>query len=143
MTFTLQLGETAPDFDLPGVDGRNYSLADLGDAKVGVILFSCNHCPYVIGSEDRMIALHRDYAPRGMAFIVINSNEAVDHPTDSFEHMCRTRAREGLRVSLYPGRGPGRGPGLRRPSHASLLRLRRRAHPAIHGPHGRQPAHRH
>ena len=93
MAFTLQVGQPAPAFDLPGVDGRNHSLDDFKDAKVLVIVFSCNHCPYVIGSEDRMIRFHAEYAPKGVAFVAINSNEQVDHPTDSFEHMV-IRAKE-------------------------------------------------
>jgi peroxiredoxin len=92
MAFTLQLGQAAPDFNLPGVDGKNYSLASFRDAKLLVVVFSCNHCPYVIGSEDRMIAFANDYKPRGVAMVAINSNETQDHPTDSFEHMKQRAA---------------------------------------------------
>src|SRR5690242_11692935 len=87
MAFTLSLQAQAPDFDLPGVDGQRYSLASFADAKVLVIVFSCNHCPYVIGSEDRMIRFYNDFAKRGVAMIAINSNESKDHPDDSFEKM--------------------------------------------------------
>src|SRR5688500_5233489 len=93
MAFTLQIGQKAPDFDLPGVDGKNYSLASFGDAKLLVVVFSCNHCPYVIGCEDRMNRFYADYSPRGVAMIAINSNETEGHPGDSFEHM-QQRARE-------------------------------------------------
>lgn len=93
MAFTIQLGESAPPFSLPGTDGKTCSLAEFADAKVLVVVFSSNHCPYVIGSEDRMIALHADYAPKGVALVAINANETENHPTDSFEHM-RERARE-------------------------------------------------
>jgi peroxiredoxin len=94
MAFTLQIGQSAPDFDLPGVDGRNYSLASFADAKVLIVVFSCNHCPYVVGSEDRIKALHADYAPKGVAMVAVNSNETDNHPTDSFEHMVeRAKAR--------------------------------------------------
>lgn len=95
MAFTLPLGQRAPDFTLPGVDGRDHSLADYAGARVLVVGFTCNHCPYVIGSEERMIALHRDrdLAGRGLALVCINANEDVNHPTDSFEHMVE-RARE-------------------------------------------------
>src|SRR4051794_31516691 len=65
MAFTLQIGQAAPDFDLPGTDGRNHSLAaDAKAARVAVVVFSCNHCPYVLGSEDRMIAFARKYMPQ-------------------------------------------------------------------------------
>ena len=93
MAITLQPGQVAPDFDLPGTDGRRHSLADFDGAAVAVVVFSCNHCPYVVGSEDRMIAFASRYAPRGVRMVAINSNETENHPTDSFEHMVE-RARE-------------------------------------------------
>ncbi len=80
MSFTLQLNTSAPDFDLPGVDHKRYSLASFDDARVLVIVFSCNHCPYVIGSEERMIAFANRFAPEGVAMVAINSNETEDHP---------------------------------------------------------------
>jgi peroxiredoxin len=97
MAFTLQLGQSAPDFNLPGVDGKNYSLASFKDAKVLIVVFSCNHCPYVVGSEDRMIRFYADYAPKGVAMVAINSNETENHPTDSFEHMKTHAAEKGLK----------------------------------------------
>ena len=87
MAFTLQIGQSAPDFNLPGVDGKSYSLSSFKDAKVLVLFFSCNHCPYVVGSEDRMIKFANDYAARGVKMMAINANETEGHPTDSFEHM--------------------------------------------------------
>ena len=93
MAFTLQIGQPAPEFNLPGTDGKTHSLADFNDAKVAIIFFSCNHCPYVIGSEDRMIAFAKKYEPKGVKMIAINSNETENHPTDSMEHMIE-RARE-------------------------------------------------
>ena len=96
MTFTLQIGEAAPDFNLPGVDGKDYSLAGFADAKALIVVFSCNHCPYVVGSEDRMNALYADYAPKGVAMVAINSNETENHPTDSFEHMVQEAKKKGF-----------------------------------------------
>src|SRR6476620_11653927 len=94
MAFTLQIGQAAPEFNLRGTDGKQHSLAaDATDAKVVVIVFSCNHCPYVIGSEDRMIAFAKKYAPQGVRMVAINSNETEMHPTDSMEHMI-ARAKE-------------------------------------------------
>jgi peroxiredoxin len=92
MAFTLELSQLAPDFNLPGVDGKTYSLASFKDAKVLVVVFSCNHCPYVIGSEDRMIAFANDYKPKGVAMVAINANETEGHPTDSMEHMQQRAA---------------------------------------------------
>jgi len=93
MAFTLDIGQAAPGFDLPGVDGKNHSLEEFAGAEVLVVVFSCNHCPYVVGSEDRMNAFHAQHAPRGVAMIAVNSNETDGHPTDSFEHM-KQRAKE-------------------------------------------------
>jgi len=93
MAFTLQIGQKAPDFNLPGVDGRDYSLASFKDAKLLVVVFSCNHCPYVVGSEDRMIKFFADYSPRGVAMVALNSNETEGHPGDSFDAM-KSRAKE-------------------------------------------------
>lgn len=96
MAFTLEIGQDAPDFNLPGVDGKNYCLADFADKKLLIVVFSCNHCPYVVGSEDRMNALYADYAPKGVGMIAVNSNETDNHPTDSFEHMVRRAEQKGF-----------------------------------------------
>jgi peroxiredoxin len=96
MAFTLQIGESAPDFNLPGVDGQNYSLDSFKDARVLVIAWSCNHCPYVIGSEDRMKQFFDTYSIRGVGFVAINSNEQENHPTDSFEHMVENARQKGF-----------------------------------------------
>jgi peroxiredoxin len=97
MAFTLELGQSAPDFNLPGVDGKDYSLASFKNAKLLVIVFSCNHCPYVIGSEDRMIKFYNDYTPKGVSLVAINSNETKDHPTDSLEHMVSHSKEKGFK----------------------------------------------
>ncbi len=94
MAFTLGIGEQAPDFaGLPATDGKSYSLSDFADAKLLIVVFSCNHCPFIIGSEDRMIDLYATYKPKGVEMVAINSNEIENHPMDSFEHMV-TRAAE-------------------------------------------------
>ena len=93
MAFTLQIGESCPDFFLPGVDGRPWSRNDFKDAQVLVVAFTCNHCPYVVGSEDRMTTYAADYKDHGVRIVCINSNETENHPADDFEHM-QGRARE-------------------------------------------------
>jgi peroxiredoxin len=93
MAFTLEIGQRAPDFDLPGIDGKNWSLASCKGSKVLVVVFWCNHCPFVIGSEDRMNKFFADYASRGVGVVAINSNETENHPGDSFENM-KTRSKE-------------------------------------------------
>lgn len=96
MAFTLEIGESAPDFRLPGVDGKEYALGDFGDARALVVVFSCNHCPYAIGAEDRIIAFAREYAPRGVALVMINSNDTAAHPDDDFEHMVQRAHDKGF-----------------------------------------------
>jgi peroxiredoxin len=95
MAFTLELGKPAIDFDLPGVDGKRYSLGSFRNARILIVVFSCNHCPYVVGSEDRIIRFYNDYAPHGVAMVAINSNETEQHPTDSFEHMVERAKDKG------------------------------------------------
>jgi peroxiredoxin len=96
MSFTLSIGQPAPDFDLPGVDGKRYSLKNYEDCRGLVVVFSCNHCPYVVGSEDRMIAFALEYAAKGIGFVAINSNETENHPTDSMEHMVGRAKEKGF-----------------------------------------------
>ena len=93
MAFTLQLGDTPPHFSLPATDGQTYSPDDFKDAKILVICFTCNHCPYVINSEARVLEFTREYQPRGVAYVAINSNSVNTYADDSFEHM-KERARE-------------------------------------------------
>ena len=87
MPFTLPLGERAPDFRLPATDGRTYSLADFRDARVLVIFFTCNHCPYVLGSDEVTRGTVERYAPLGVAFVGINANSPNTYAEDDFPHM--------------------------------------------------------
>jgi peroxiredoxin len=89
----LALGLKAPDFDLLGVDGKRYTLVSFFGKPVLVVIFSCNHCPYVKDYEDRMVALQRDYASRGVQLVAINSNDEKAFPEDSLAKMV-VRARE-------------------------------------------------
>ena len=93
MAFTIPIGQPAPDFDLPGTDGKRHSLHAFDGCRVLVVAFTCNHCPYVVGSEERMIEFCLRYAPKGVGFVAINSNETDNHPTDSMQHMIE-RAKE-------------------------------------------------
>lgn len=87
MTFTLQLGAQAPDFNLPGTDGKSYSLKDFSDAKALVVFFTCNHCPYVVGSDEVTRKTAEAFKPQGVEFIGINSNSVNTYAEDSFDHM--------------------------------------------------------
>ncbi len=86
MPFTLPLGETAPDFSLPATDGNKYSLDSFKGAKVLVIFFTCNHCPYVTGSDEATRKSAEKFE-KDAAFIAINSNSKHTYEEDSFEHM--------------------------------------------------------
>jgi peroxiredoxin len=86
----LQKGAPCPDFDLPTVDGKRVRRDDLADGKALVVLFLCNHCPYVQAVEDRVIALQREYGPRGVRLVGICSNDPTDYPDDAPQ---RLRAR--------------------------------------------------
>ncbi len=86
-TFTLKLGATAPGFRLPATDGKTYALADFADARVLVIFFTCNHCPFVTGSDEitRQTALR--FGAKGVRFVGINANSVNTNANDSFAHM--------------------------------------------------------
>ena len=87
MAFTLQLGETAPGFSLPATDGRTYSLDDFSAAETLVVFFTCNHCPFVTGSDEVTRVSAEKYASRGVRFVGINANSELTHPDDDFDHM--------------------------------------------------------
>ena len=87
MAFTLQMGEVAPDFTLPATDGNTYGLSDFADAGVLVVFFTCNHCPYVVGSDEVTRQTADKFASQGVKFVAINSNSVNTKPDDSFDHM--------------------------------------------------------
>ena len=84
----LDLGTQAPDFTLPDVHGCKVSLSDFASAKVLVILFICNHCPYVKHIRRGLAQVAHDYRPRGVAFVAINSNDIEQYPADSPPNMA-------------------------------------------------------
>ena len=86
-TETLKLGSKLPDFNLPSTDGKNYSVDSFADKKALIVIFSCNHCPYVIAYEERMKQIQEDYSLKGVAIVAINSNDDKEYPDDSFENM--------------------------------------------------------
>jgi peroxiredoxin len=87
MAFTLQPGQKAIDFKLPSTEGREYSLSDFEKYKYLVIFFTCNHCPYVIGSDDITRATVEKFSKKGVGFAGINSNSENTYPEDSFPNM--------------------------------------------------------
>ncbi|MFZ1220269.1 MAG: thioredoxin family protein [Chthoniobacterales bacterium] len=100
MSFTLQIGASAPAFQLPATDGKTYSLDDFSGAPVLVIFFTCNHCPYVIGSDEATRRTAEKFSPRGVRFVAINSNSANTYAEDDFPHMV-ARMREEKFPWLY------------------------------------------
>ena len=84
----LDLGTKAPEFSLPDAHGRKVSLADFASAKVLVVLFICNHCPYVKHIRRGLARVAHDYIPRGVAFVAINSNDIDQYPDDSPPNMA-------------------------------------------------------
>ena len=87
MDFTLSIGSQAPSFDLKATDGKTYSLLDFSDSRYLVVFFTCNHCPYVLGSDEVTRNTARKYESKGVRFVAINSNSANTYPEDDFEHM--------------------------------------------------------
>lgn len=87
MNFTLSINDKAPDFMLAATDGKIYTLKDFDNSRLLVIFFTCNHCPYVLGSDEvtRETALH--FEKSGVEFVAINSNSKNTYEEDSFEHM--------------------------------------------------------
>src|SRR5262245_41713836 len=83
----VPLGTPCPEFRLPRVDGGSFGLTDARDARVLVVMFICNHCPYVQAIEDRIVALTRAYEGRGVQIVGICSNDPTDYPDDRPERL--------------------------------------------------------
>jgi thiol-disulfide isomerase/thioredoxin len=92
----LNINDPMPQFkNLPCVDGKKYSSSDFKDANILIIVFSCNHCPYVKVYEDRMIAVQKDYVAKGVHLVAINSNDERNYPDDNYDEMIkRAKAKE-------------------------------------------------
>jgi peroxiredoxin len=83
----MPLNTSAPAFNLPATDGRDYNLDSFSEAKLLVLVFTCNHCPYAVACEDRLIDIQNRYMTNGVQLVAINSNDSVNYPEDSFENM--------------------------------------------------------
>ena len=82
-----KVGDVAADFSLKGIDGKMHSLADMKDAKGYIVVFTCNHCPFSVMYEDRLIALQKVYGPKGYPVVAINPNDPEVYEEDSFDNM--------------------------------------------------------
>ena len=89
MSFTLQPGDSAPELNLKATDGKKYSLSSFKDSKYLVIFFTCNHCPYVIGSDEVTRETALKFMDKGVAFVGINSNSPNTYQEDDFDHMVK------------------------------------------------------
>lgn len=89
MSFTLEIGAQAVDFDLPATDGKNYSLKDFEQVRFLVIFFTCNHCPYVVGSDELTRAAAEKFEKDGVRFVGINANSENTYQEDDFDHMVQ------------------------------------------------------
>lgn len=87
MAFTLKIDSYAPDFKLQATDGNEYQLSDFRDSDILVIFFTCNHCPYVLGSDEVTRNTALKYKNKGVRFVAINSNSPNTYPEDDFDHM--------------------------------------------------------
>ena len=92
----IPLGTLAHDFELPGVDGKTYTLSSFANQKILVLIFMCNHCPYVKAVLQRLIDLQNTFSGRGVQFIGVNSNDAIRYPDDSFDNMKAVAQERGV-----------------------------------------------
>jgi peroxiredoxin len=91
-----KVGDKAADFRLKNVDGSHVSMSDYPDAKGFVVVFTCNHCPYAVAYEDRLIELNNTYKAKGFPVIAINPNDPALEPRDSFENMQKRAKEKGF-----------------------------------------------
>jgi peroxiredoxin len=96
MSFTLQIGNRAPEFRLPATDGKTYALSDFARDAVLVIFFTCNHCPYVTGSDEDTHRMAGKFSDRGVRFVAINSNSRNTYSEDDFPHMVERMREHGF-----------------------------------------------
>lgn len=91
-----KIGDVVEDFKLPNIDGKSYSLSDLLTAKGFIVIFTCNTCPYAVAYEDRIIELHKNYAPKGYPVVAINPNDPKAQPKDAMEDMRQRASEKGF-----------------------------------------------
>lgn len=87
MAYTLNVGSQAPEFQLKATDGKYYNLSNFSDARILVVFFTCNHCPYVLGSDEVTRKTAEQFKPQGVSFVAINSNSPNTYTEDSYENM--------------------------------------------------------
>ena len=96
----LKTGDEAPDFTLPGVDGKDHSLGDYAQKRVLVIIFTCNHCPYAQAYEDRLIELANFYSVQAVQFVAICPNDSIEKHERSQPSAIRTSSSCSMLVQV-------------------------------------------
>jgi peroxiredoxin len=89
MPYTLELGKKAPWFELPATDGKRYKISDFDKSKFLVVFFTCNHCPYVLGSDETTRKTVEKFSGKNITFVAINSNSANTYEDDSYPSMVK------------------------------------------------------
>src|SRR5258705_13813597 len=130
------LDTPAAEFRLPATDGKTYALDDVAGEKGTVVVFICNHCPYVKAVIDRMVADARVLMSEGVGFAAICSNDAASYPEDSFENMKRFAKAHDF---PFPRRDPDSRSGVWGGLYAGLLRLQCRPQAQVSRPARRRP----
>lgn len=119
---SYEIGDKVTDFSLRNIDGNQVSMADYGTAKGFVIVFTCNHCPFSKAYEDRVIALDKNYAPKGYPVLAINPNDPTAYEEDSFENMKIRASQKGYTFPyLEDSKGVGKKFGARRTPHVFIV----------------------
>ena len=115
LTYTVQqgIGDQAPDFELTDtVSGKPVTLAEIKGERGSVVMFICNHCPYVIHVRDELVRVAREYAEKGIGFVAISSNSVQTHPQDGPEKMKALAEESAFPLPLFVRRGPVGGQGV-------------------------------
>ena len=141
---TLEIGSAAPDFNLPGVDGKQYSLASFRRDDILVVVFTCNHCPTAQAYEDRIKQLVTDYKDKKVAVVAISPNDPLAVRLDELAYTDVSDALEDMKIRakdhafnfpyLYDGAGPEGFPCVWPRRHPARLCLRSCAEAAIRRP---------
>ena len=130
----LPLGTAAPDFKLPDTDGKIVSLADFKDKAALVVIFMCNHCPYVVHIRAGLAQLARDYAPKSVAIVGINSNDVANYPADSPAKMKEEVKSAGYHFPYLYDENAGHCQSLSRRLHAGHFSFRPGPPPGLSRP---------
>ncbi len=122
----LPLGTGAPDFHLPDSTGRLVSRDDFAGKPALLVMFLCNHCPYVQHVAEEVVRVAAEYQARGVGVVAVSSNDVEQYPDDSPARMAEVATAMGFTYAVPVRRDAGGGEGLPRRMHAGLLPLRRR-----------------